>query len=306
MSKRSRTNGIAALTLAATLTGCGGGDAGNPTDAAQGVRPAGYSLVWSDEFNSPGALNSTYWTYDLGAPLLGGTVWGNSEQQYYTSDAANVRIENGHLLIQPLKDAPTVTLPPEHPPLLATSARVKTDTNEFYTALNHKPYGFYEVRAQISCVDGAWPAVWMLGKTGVWPNRGELDLMEWSRKFEGEDELPKDYSYVQSAVHFGTFEPYNHQYRTGGRDLSNLCSAYHRFQLHWLPDRVAFYVDDLPLLTYVKPALANAVNWPFDSPAYLLLNVAVGGELGGTVNSEDDIPNMGMKVDYVRVWQPLP
>jgi beta-glucanase (GH16 family) len=38
-------------------------------------------------------------------------------------------------------------------------------------------------------------------------------------------------------------------------------------------------------------------------PAYLILNVAVGGNLGGSV-SVSDISNMTMRVDYVRVWKP--
>jgi beta-glucanase (GH16 family) len=297
VSERSRTNGIAALTLAATLTGCGGGDAGNPTDAAQGVRPAGYSLVWSDEFNSPGALNSTYWTYDLGAPLLGGTVWGNSEQQYYTSDAANVRIENGHLLIQPVAGVP-MGAPTTQPPLLATSARVKTDKTAFYTALRNQPYGFYEIRADIPCVAGAWPAIWMMGKDGGWPDRGELDIMEWfGRYFAAQPDQ------VQSGVH--TADNFGGNSLFGKVSLNGVCQGFHRFQLLWQTDRVAFYVDDRFIFQYNKPVNGNSNNWPFDQPAHLLLNVAVGGNLGGSVNLAT-IPAMGMKVDYVRVWQPLP
>ena len=85
--------------------------------------------------------------------------------------------------------------------------------------------------------------------------------------------------------------------------LAGVCQGSHRFQLHWQTNRVAFYVDDQFIFQYNKPINATPDNWPFDQPAHLLLNVAVGGNLGGAVNLPD-IPNMGMKVDYVRVWQP--
>ena len=287
--------GLMAATMTATLlAACGGGDSADSASTATSVLPSSYQLVWRDEFDAGASLNTTYWTYDLGAPLLGGTVWGNSEQQFYTQSASNVRIENGYLLIQPEAGLPVDA--PSNLNLLATSARVKTDTSNFYTALGNQPYGFYEIRADIPCVAGAWPAIWMMGKDGMWPNRGELDIMEWfGRYFAAQPDQ------VQSGVHtadnFGANSLYDKI------SLSGLCQGFHRFQLHWQTNRVAFYVDDQFIFKYDKPVNATQNNWPFDQPAHLLLNVAVGGNLGGSVNPAA-IPNMAMKVDYVRVWQP--
>ena len=54
---------------------------------AQASPPAGYTLVWSDEFN--GAVgahpNAANWTYDLGA-----AGWGNNEQETYTKTNATI------------------------------------------------------------------------------------------------------------------------------------------------------------------------------------------------------------------------
>jgi beta-glucanase (GH16 family) len=47
--------------------------------------------------------------------------------------------------------------------------------------------------------------------------------------------------------------------------------------------------------------LANTGAVPFDNPHYLLLNIAMGGTLGGTIPnsfSEDS-----MEIDYVRFYQ---
>jgi beta-glucanase (GH16 family) len=44
--------------------------------------------------------------------------------------------------------------------------------------------------------------------------------------------------------------------------------------------------------------------WPFDSPQYLILNIAVGGDWGGQMGVNDAIFPVTMEVDYVRVYQP--
>ena len=277
------------------LAGCGGGGfATLPVTSSSIDRPSGYVLTWSDEFDQGNVLNSD-WTYDLGEANFGGSNWGNAELQYYTSDTANVRLEGGHLVIQAVAGKPAgVNL--QFGNILATSARVTTDTPSFYSALGNQPYGYYEIKAQIPCVGGAWPAIWMMGKAGNWPDRGELDIMEWfGRYFAAQPDQ------VQSGVHtragFGGDSTYQKL------QLSGLCQGFHRFQLHWETSRLTFGVDDQVILIYDKPVNATNDNWPFDQPAHLLLNVAVGGNLGGDVDVAN-IPAMRMLVDYVKVWQP--
>jgi beta-glucanase (GH16 family) len=276
------------------LAGCGGGGfATLPVTSSSIDRPSGYVLTWSDEFDQGNVLNSD-WTYDLGEANFGGSNWGNAELQYYTSDAANVRLEGGHLVIQAVAGKPAGVR--QFGNILATSARVTTDTPSFYSALGNQPYGYYEIKAQIPCVAGAWPAIWMMGKAGNWPDRGELDIMEWfGRYFAAQPDQ------VQSGVHtragFGGDSTYQKL------QLSGLCQGFHRFQLHWETSRLTFGVDDQVILIYDKPVNATNDNWPFDQPAHLLLNVAVGGNLGGDVDVAN-IPAMRMLVDYVKVWQP--
>src|SRR5690349_12592035 len=52
------------------------------------------SPVWSDEFDTPGALNTSKWDYDTG-----GSGWGNNELEYYTNTTNNAKVENGKLII---------------------------------------------------------------------------------------------------------------------------------------------------------------------------------------------------------------
>jgi beta-glucanase (GH16 family) len=277
----------------AALVACGGGgDAGPATSPLTLAKPENYVLKWSDEFSTAGAPGPA-WTYDLGAPLYGGTVWGNSEKQYYTSDAANVFVSNGFLTIQAVAGLPAAA--PAGLGLQATSARIKTDTTAYYNALNATPYGFYEIRAKVPCVAGAWPAIWMMGKNGDWPARGEVDIMEWFGRY-----FSNQPNQVQSAVH--TPDSHGSTALFAKRDVANMCSEFHRFQLHWSANEILMGVDDVPTFSYKKPSKATANNWPFDQPAHLLLNVAVGGNLGGDVNV-NNLPAMAMQVDYVKVWQ---
>jgi beta-glucanase (GH16 family) len=53
--------------------------------------------------------------------------------------------------------------------------------------------------------------------------------------------------------------------------------------------------------SYANPRNGNRAQWPFDRPQYLLLNVAVGGVLGGAV-ADQQLP-ASMEVDWVRVYQ---
>jgi beta-glucanase (GH16 family) len=282
----------AVASFVAVLAGCGGGgDPSAPLSSSLTLfKPDSYVLKWSDEFD--GALGPA-WDYDLGAALLGGTVWGNSEKQFYTSDAANVFSRDGLLTIQAV--ARDTSIAPTGLGLLATSARIKTDTAAYYNALNGTPYGFYEIRAKVPCVRGAWPAIWMMGKDGIWPDRGEVDIMEWFGAYFADQP-----NQVQSAIHT--------QNNSGGtalfgkQNVGTMCSDFQRFQLHWAADEILMGVNGIATFSYKKPRNATTADWPFDQPAYLLLNVAVGGNLGGSVNV-NDLPAMKMQVDYVRVWQ---
>jgi beta-glucanase (GH16 family) len=295
-----RAFAVGLLVLGLSACGGGGGDSGTTTPALALNLPSSYVLKWSDEFSS-GSAPSTSWTYDEGVGDLSvlGSVWGNNEKQYYTRDAANVFVSGGELTIQPIAGVPAGA--PSGLGLVATSARIKTDTAAYYSALNGTPYGFYEIRAKVPCVAGAWPAIWLMGKDGSWPARGEVDVMEWfGAQFTAQP------NQVQSAVH----TTHNHWGSAASllyakRDLSTMCSQYHRFQLHWSANEILIGVDGVPTFSYKKPSGAGLDKWPFDQPAHLILNVAVGGNLGGAVNTAD-IPNMVLKVDYVKVWQPVP
>ena len=87
----------AAAVLAATwmLAVCGGG-----ADTRQSPSPtapsAGWSLIWSDEFDAPDGArpDPARWAYDLG-----GGGWSNLELQTYTDRVENAMVRGGALVI---------------------------------------------------------------------------------------------------------------------------------------------------------------------------------------------------------------
>jgi beta-glucanase (GH16 family) len=63
---------------------------------------------------------------------------------------------------------------------------------------------------------------------------------------------------------------------------------------------VTFGVDGQAYVRYPRTDLGPR-QWPFDRPQFLLLNLAIGGDLGGPV--DDSIFPTEFLIDYVRVYQ---
>ena len=67
--------------------------------------------------------------------------------------------------------------------------------------------------------------------------------------------------------------------------------------MEWTPTEVRLYLDGEHYYTYDQHGTPEA--WPFNGPQNLILNLAMGGGMGG-----DIAPNAGAQkvvVDYVRV-----
>jgi hypothetical protein len=73
--------------------------------------------------------------------------------------------------------------------------------------------------------------------------------------------------------------------------------------MEWGPDAIKLYADDILVTTYSNPKYSSNNNrvWPFDQRFYLILNVAMGGTLGGAI--DPNFESAQMVVDYVRVYQ---
>jgi beta-glucanase (GH16 family) len=247
-------------------------------------------LVWSDEFNTNGAVNATKWHHQTQIP--NGGNWHNGEEQHYTNLISNSFVENGVLKIvakrQVFDDQGVIKQ--------FTSARL--NSKFAYT------YGRVDIRAKVPTNQGTWPALWLLGKnitepggffaathgTTPWPACGEIDIMEHGI-------TPDRPGYVQSAIHTPSSSgaTINH----GDTIANNLGTDFHVYSMNWSPFQITFLLDGVQFYFY-NPAVKNANNWPFTADQYLLLNIAMGGVAGDIPN---DFNQATMEIDYVRVYQ---
>jgi beta-glucanase (GH16 family) len=280
----------------AALCACGGGGSSGGSSAAPTPTPAptpspppqvepappaptGYVLAWADEFDVDGLPDPARWDYDTDRNALG---WFNNELQYYARDRPeNARVAGGRLIITARREALSTRADWGGQPY--SSARLVTRGKASWT------YGFMEVRAKLPCGRGTWPAIWTLGTRGIWPDDGEIDIME---------QVGSDPTRI-----FGTL----HTLQSGGpgtggsTHVADACSAFHNYQLTWTPTDIQIGVDGVNYYLAIKPTGGIYSVWPFDFPQYLLLNIAIGGVLGGAV--DNTIFPVTMEIEHVRVFR---
>jgi beta-glucanase (GH16 family) len=249
--------------------------------------PAGYELVFADEFDVDGTPDPQLWAFDTERNSEG---WFNNEEQYYSADRLeNARVENGALIIEARKERLDPAATPDFGGQDYTSARLLTRGKASWT------YGFYEVRAKLPCGRGTWPAIWLLPEDQEveWPDGGEIDIME---------HVGYEPGVIHHSVHTKAFNFSRGTQQTTSFELPTACDAFHRYQLVWTEEGLLFGVDDEPKFLFQKRRGGND-RWPFDEPMHLILNVAVGGDWGGRKGIDDNAFPARMIVDHVRVYQ---
>lgn len=238
-----------------------------------------WTMIFDDEFSTDGVPDVSKWKVD---PQPKG--WINGEQQVYTDTTHdNARVRNGNLVITGKKDFPNgnTTEP-------WSSARLITQGKMDFL------YGKVEVRAKLPRAKGSWPAIWLMPTSsayGAWPKSGELDVME---------HVGNNFGTVLSTVH-----NQNHNWTNGGqvsasKVIPDVDTVYHVYSMEWSADSIEFKYDNLHVLTYPNPH-TDWKDWPFDQKFFLILNVAIGGGMGGTI-AEGNWPD-SMLVDYVHIYQ---
>lgn len=244
--------------------------------ADTGNSPTGNNdvLIWADEFNEDGSPCSKNWTYNVG-----NNGWGNNEKQYYKfNDPDNVIVEDGLLKITAKRE--------NYRGAEFTSTRMLTQDKFSFV------YGKVEVRAKLPDAGGTWPAIWMLGdniSTVGWPACGEIDIMEHVGNRPGS---------TSSAIHNNA--GYGGNYFGNEQYTETATSEFHVYGILWDKDKIEFSIDGDVHFTY-NPAEKDINNWPYDAKQFIILNIAVGGTLGGAI--DPNFTESSMEIDYVRVYQ---
>ncbi|HLV09532.1 MAG TPA: family 16 glycosylhydrolase, partial [Halanaerobiales bacterium] len=179
-------------------------------------------LQWGDEFNN---IDTDIWTFEVGNGHANGIPgWGNAESQYYT-DGDNAEIEGGKLVIEAREEERSDS----YGNYEYTSSRMITRD-----AVMMK-YGRVEIRAKLPEGQGIWPAIWMLGTDGGWPDCGEIDIMEL---------VGHQPDTVHGTVHGPGYSGGNGIGSSYQLSDGKFSDDFHTFILEWDEDEIRWFVDD--------------------------------------------------------------
>lgn len=247
-----------------------------------------YVLIWADEFNQRSTTpDPNIWNYETG---YGDNGWGNDEWQLYTTSPDNVKVQDGNLVLTAIWDSVNYPAGPGKRNGSVTSGRINSKNNFSFK------YGKAQARIKIPTTMGMWPAFWMMGQNHDsvgWPRCGEIDIMEASPLYH-------DNRTSMFSMHWYNDDVAAHNSVTRTTKLSTpLSDDYHIYEVEWDEQRVIGKIDDI---TYFVKVIDPSTMDEFLREFFLILNVAVGGNLGGTPDASTNWPQ-SMYVDWVRVYQ---
>lgn len=245
------------------------------------------TLLFSDEFDYEGTPNPEKWHHQVIPPNNGS--WNNGELQHYTDRIDNSFVSDGTLKIKAIEEEYT------------TGGSTKSYTSARLNSKFAFTYGRVEVKAKLPSKAGTWPAIWTLGanidETGNyfgdqygsvgWPASGEIDIMEQTGANK-----------TSTITHFHWGDTNTQEYKNTGTvtQVPNTSEEFHTYSLEWDSSTMKVSIDD-----EVVFELPNSTDKPYNHPQYLLLNLAMGGSLGGTV--PENFGDAVFEVDYVRIYQ---
>lgn len=255
-------------------------------------------LLWSQEFDgdSGSAIDETIWNFDIGdgsAYQIPG--WGNQEREYYVKEAANVDGQSNleiHARRMYVSDE-------NHHYSAAETSQYMTYYNTPAEWLSSKlttykkvafQYGRIEARIRVPKGAGTWPAFWMLGtdiQLTTWPSCGEIDILETK------GDLP--------TTIFGTVHGPGYCAEAGkGAVLDthiSLADDFHIFAIEWLENQITWFMDGNQFLQ-MKASDISPLEWVYNKPFYLIVNLAIGGNFAGAIDPV--LTEAKLQIDYIR------
>jgi beta-glucanase (GH16 family) len=215
-------------------------------------------------------------------------------------------------------------------------------------SLHSWKYGRIEIRAKLPYGKGTWAAFWMMpqseAKYGGWPQSGEIDILEAvnlrSPNQSGDQ--------VQANVHLCSlafYTPNPHpisatpcpdldalpgpanlpSYKQvhgpqalmlapDGNCWPDLSGQFHTYAVEWSDADLRFFLDDKLIGSHIVHGEDDKQVAPFREPFYLILNLAVGGDMpnGNPPHQSTDTatwrdgatpnPKAELVLDWVRVY----
>ncbi|MFT4938328.1 MAG: beta-glucanase (GH16 family) [Paraglaciecola sp.] len=246
---------------------------------------AGWEVQWIDRFEGTG-VNWNKWTAHIQANF-------NNEVQCYTDDDSSVNknydVSDGTLKI--IARRQSISCPGLNGQQREwTSGRLNgKDKSEFL-------YGRIESRIRFHNLEGGtWPAFWMLeNRIAEDPIKGDNDTIRWPNPGAGEIDVWEWFSnrpdnYITNFFNTGSCGAevlYN--YPGGSPDVLQ----WQKYAIEWNENNISFFINDIMVTSH---DVSNCAQ--YKEPMFVLLNVAMGGALGGNIDAGLNLATM--EVDYV-------
>lgn len=247
---------------------------------------------WEQNFTRmpDGSLDNRFWnivTSQNGLQIAG----YNHEAEAYTDHPRNVRIENGLLVLEAVKQ--------NYEGRHYTSARINTQGKFDFT------HGKLEADMRLPAGRGTWPAFWLLpdhprynqAKYGVaqdqnfgWLLNGEIDIME---AIGAEPNLNQPDAHTYSARKTDQF--------TKAVPVKNMYQGFHRYGLEKTPASLIFTLDGMAVYE-VKRTSDDPKKWPYEQPYYPILNLAIGGDWANQKGIDNSSAPWKLEVKSVRYY----
>jgi beta-glucanase (GH16 family) len=300
--------------------------------APRSFAPPGYACVWHDEFGGPSGggqppskIDDASWTFQ--------ELDVNDEAQVYTTKQCTERrdwntcVEDGRLRLRARAEAVDCARDGVCAPHFTQKFHATARYSSARLISKHKvhfPDGYLEFRVRLPQADrpgppesGLWPAVWMLGENidegpppgdVKWPACAEVDVMEWStaggKSKQGWNALwlgPGGTNACSAWPQGGNAACDPHQMK-GWEGFDH--HAWHTYGLEWVnegddaKDHMTFFIDGVKMGVLRLGAAQSA----FKKDMFLIINLALGGHLGGPIQISD-WEHATLDVDYLRWYR---
>lgn len=214
-------------------------------------------LVKHFDFSNSTELDLNDWNINIGEK------WSNNELQHYVNKPKNLYFEDGLVIQGTFENG------------IYESARINTKGKFFFK------YGRIDVRVVFPKGIGTWPAVWMMSeesKYGHWPKSGEIDIVE---------HVGRNLDNVILCLHT---ESHNHKMKSNyfkSYSEKNLSDHENTFSILWSEDSITYLINSQEIVKYERGQNGfdpSHKGWPFNENFYLIINLALGGGLGGPID----------------------
>jgi beta-glucanase (GH16 family) len=231
----------------------------------------GWELVWTEDFNGP-EIDGSVWS----RVNKGGSDW--NDMMSLRPDLAY--IEDGQLVL-----------------LGKNNDGSSSDTTLFVTGgVNSKgkksfALARFEVKAKFNCVNGFWPALWLMPDSGQgWPFGGEIDIMEHLNA----DSLVYQTVHSDYTLNVDKESPHSSTARVDPGEWNIYAAEIYR-------DSLCMYTNGAKTMTYKRmEGVENQFPWS-DHPFYFILSNQLGGAWVGPVSPEQ-LPSE-LRIDWIKVYQ---